>query len=49
VITLIDRAAHLTVKLYYGVFAASDVITRAVEIVNTGSDDIYRKGGVGLP
>lgn len=41
IISLTDMAAKLSVKLYYGVFEELDIITRAVEIVNTGSDDIY--------
>ena len=37
VVTLRDANAGLTLRLYYGVFAELDVITRAVEFYNDGS------------
>ena len=42
VLFLEDAAAHITVELYYGVFAEYDLITRAARIVNRG------EGTVGL-
>lgn len=36
IVTLRDTALGLTLRLYYGVFAALDVITRAAEFVNDG-------------
>ena len=40
VITLADKAAKLRLRLYYGVFAESDIITRAAEIINCGSEPV---------
>ena len=40
VLFLEDAAAHVTVELYYGVFADYDLITRAVRIVNRGEETI---------
>ena len=37
IVTLKDSVTSVTVKLYYGVFPEQDVITRAAEIVNTGT------------
>ena len=36
VVTMKDTESHVTVELYYGVFAELDVITRAARIVNDG-------------
>lgn len=40
VITMQDPVTQLTVKLYYGVFAELDIITRAAEIVNQGQEEV---------
>ncbi len=40
IIFLIDSAAHVEVELYYGVFEAFDLITRAVRIVNQGDETV---------
>ena len=40
VIFLEDAAARVTVELYYGVFAAYDLITRAARIVNRGEETV---------
>ena len=40
IVCLEDAAAQVTVKLYFGVFEASDLITRAVQIVNQGTETI---------
>ena len=37
-VTLADKTAGLQVELLYGVYAAQDVITRAVRVTNTGKD-----------
>ena len=41
VITLRDPGTGLTVRLYYGVFAEGDVITRAAAFCNEGEGDVY--------
>ena len=41
VVTLKDIAANIKIKLYYGVFAEQDIITRAAEIFNSGSDIVW--------
>lgn len=40
VITLSDKAAKLSVRLYYCVFEALDIITRSAELVNCGNDAV---------
>lgn len=40
VVFLEDAAAQVTVELYYGVFEAFDLITRAVRIVNQGTEEV---------
>ncbi len=40
VITTQDPVTKLTVKLYYGVFPSTDVITRCAEIVNNGQEEV---------
>ncbi|MCI9156156.1 MAG: alpha-galactosidase [Lawsonibacter sp.] len=40
VITLEDAAAQVAVELYYGVFEAFDLITRAVRVVNRGCEAV---------
>jgi len=40
-IRLEDAATHLNVILYYSVFEERDIITRAVRVVNRGSDTVY--------
>ncbi len=40
VVTLEDAAAGAAVELYYGVFAEYDLITRAVRVVNRGSETL---------
>ena len=40
VILLKDFAAQVTVELYYGVFEAVDLITRAVRVVNQGREKV---------
>lgn len=40
VLRMEDRASGLEAELYYGVLADKDVITRAVRIVNRGTEDI---------
>lgn len=41
IVTLIDNAANIRVKLYYGVFEELDVITRAAEIINAGYEIVW--------
>ncbi len=40
ILYLEDAAAQVTVKLYYGVFEEFDLITRAVRVVNHGSETV---------
>lgn len=40
-LTLKDDISQIEVKLYYGVFADRDIITRATKIVNLGEERIY--------
>ena len=40
-ITLRDPRTRLALRLYYGVFAEKDVITRAAELVNEGNGEVY--------
>lgn len=40
ILTLLDEQSGLSVRLYYGVLERYDVITRAVELVNTGAAEI---------
>lgn len=39
-VTLSDEASGVEVELLYGVYEAQDVITRAVRIINTGTDTV---------
>ena len=41
IVTLIDNAANIRIKLYYGVFEDLDVITRAAEIINAGYEIVW--------
>ena len=41
IVTLIDNAANISIKLYYGVFEEPDIITRAAEIINAGSEIVW--------
>ena len=41
IVTLIDNAANIRIKLYYGVFEELDVITRAAEIINAGYEIVW--------
>ena len=41
IVTLIDNAANISIKLYYGVFEELDIITRAAEIINAGSEIVW--------
>ena len=41
IVTLIDNAANIRIKLYYGVFEELDIITRAAEIINAGDDIVW--------
>ena len=41
IVTLADAAAHIKVKLYYGVLEELDIITRATEIINDGKGIIW--------
>ena len=41
IVTLIDNAANIGIKLYYGVFEELDVITRSAEIINTGKEMVW--------
>ena len=40
VISLEDAAAQVSVELYYGVFEAFDLITRAVRVINRGEETV---------
>ncbi len=42
-VTLRDRQYDLTLRLYYRVFAACDVITRSAELINTGTAPVQVK------
>ncbi|MBQ6337438.1 MAG: alpha-galactosidase [Ruminococcus sp.] len=41
IVTLIDNAANIRIKLYYGVFEDLDIITRAAEISNAGYEIVW--------
>ncbi|WP_316607680.1 alpha-galactosidase [uncultured Ruminococcus sp.] len=41
IVTLIDNAANIRIKLYYGVFESLDIITRAAEISNAGYEIVW--------
>ncbi|MBQ3418334.1 MAG: alpha-galactosidase [Ruminococcus sp.] len=41
ILSLIDSAANIAVKLYYGVFEELDIITRATEIINAGTEIVW--------
>lgn len=41
IVTLLDTAANIRIKLYYGVFEDLDIITRAAEIINAGSEIVW--------
>ena len=41
VVTLIDNAANIRIRLYYGVFEELDIITRAAEITNVGKEIVW--------
>ena len=41
IVTLIDNAANIRIKLYYAVFEELDVITRAAEIINAGYEIVW--------
>ena len=41
IVTLIDNAANIRVRLYYGVFEELDIITRAAEIINAGDETVW--------
>ena len=41
IVTLIDNAANIGIKLYYGVLEDLDVITRSAEIINAGSEMVW--------
>lgn len=41
IVTLIDNAANIRIRLYYGVFEELDVITRTAEIINAGSEIVW--------
>ncbi len=41
VVTLIDNAANMQIKLYYGVFEGLDIITRSAEITNVGNSIVW--------
>ena len=41
IVTLIDNIVNIRVKLYYGVFEELDIITRAAEIINAGSETVW--------
>ena len=41
VVTLIDNAANMRIRLYYGVFEELDIITRAAEITNVGKEIVW--------
>ncbi len=48
VIHLIDSACKVSVKLYYGVLEARDLITRAVQVVNEGGKAVQLRRCVSL-
>ena len=41
ILSLIDTAVNIAVRLYYGVFEELDMITRAAEIINAGSETVW--------
>ena len=41
IVTLIDNAANIRIKLYYGVFEELDIITRCAEIINASKEIIW--------
>ena len=41
IVTLIDNAANIRIKLYYGVFDELDIITRRAEIINAGNEIVW--------
>ena len=41
IVTLLDTAANIRIKLCYGVFDELDVITRTAEIINAGSETVW--------
>ena len=41
IVTLIDNAANIRIKLYYGVFEELDIITRTAEIINAGKEIVW--------
>ena len=41
IVTLIDNAANIRIKLYYGVLEDLDVITRSAEIINAGDEMVW--------
>ena len=41
IVTLIDNAANIRIRLYYGVFEDLDVITRCAEIINAGYEIVW--------
>ncbi len=41
VVTLIDTAANIRIRLYYGVFEELDIITRSAEISNAGQETVW--------
>ncbi|MBQ3264445.1 MAG: alpha-galactosidase [Ruminococcus sp.] len=41
IVTLLDTAANIRVRLYYGVLDELDVITRTAEIINAGSEIVW--------
>ena len=43
IVTLIDRATQIRIKLYYGVFEELDIITRAAQIINAGYEIVWLK------
>ena len=40
-VTLIDNAANIKIRLYYGVFEELDIITRSAEIINAGYEIVW--------
>ncbi len=48
VIFLEDAAAHVGVELYYGVLEEYDLITRAVRVVNRGTEPVYLQQAASL-
>ena len=41
IVTLIDNAANIRIKLYYGVLEDADIITRYTEIINAGKETVW--------